>query len=117
VGCRNIYSPPDHTIRPIEFARRKVCSEQRNDHRVRDWRIRAFDCCVLPLAFCAQVDAPAVGIITCMLDDLYWVMSYSRWKDDRYWSALRDALTREHPSLTREGLLKAREFDCQRYHF
>jgi hypothetical protein len=24
---------------------------------------------------------------------------------------------REHPSLTREGLLKAREFNCQRYHF
>jgi glutathione S-transferase len=56
-------------------------------------------------------------LITRMLDDLYWVMSYSRWKDDRYWPAFRDALTREHPSLTREGLLKAREFNFQRYHF
>jgi hypothetical protein len=56
-------------------------------------------------------------LITRMLDDLYWVMSYSRWKDERYWPLLRDALMREHPSLTQEGLLKAREFNFQRYHF
>jgi glutathione S-transferase len=56
-------------------------------------------------------------LITRMLDDLYWVMSYSRWKDDRYWPSFRDALMREHPSLTEEGLLKAREFNFQRYHF
>jgi glutathione S-transferase len=31
-------------------------------------------------------------LITRMLDDLYWVMSYSRWKDERYWPAFRDAL-------------------------
>ena len=24
-------------------------------------------------------------LVTRMLDDLYWVMSYSRWKDERYW--------------------------------
>jgi hypothetical protein len=29
----------------------------------------------------------------------------------------RNALMREHPSLTTEGLLKAREFNFQRYHF
>ena len=56
-------------------------------------------------------------LITRMLDDLYWVMSYSRWKDERYWPAFRDALMREHPSLTEAGLLKAREFNFQRYHF
>ncbi len=56
-------------------------------------------------------------LITRMLDDLYWVMSYSRWKDERYWPAFRDALMREHPSLTGEGLLKARELNFQRYHF
>jgi glutathione S-transferase len=56
-------------------------------------------------------------LITRMLDDLYWVMSYSRWKDERYWPAFRDALKREHPSVTDEGLLKAREFNFQRYHF
>jgi glutathione S-transferase len=56
-------------------------------------------------------------LITRMLDDLYWVMSYSRWKDERYWPSFRDALLREHPSLTMEGLQKAREFNFQRYHF
>jgi glutathione S-transferase len=46
-------------------------------------------------------------LITRMLDDLYWVMSYSRWKDERFWQAFRDALLREHPSLTEAGLRKA----------
>jgi glutathione S-transferase len=52
-----------------------------------------------------------------MLDDLYWVMSYSRWKDERFWPAFRDALLREHPRLTKDGLRKAREFNLQRYYF
>src|SRR6201994_4062876 len=52
-----------------------------------------------------------------LLDDLYWVMSYSRSKDERYWPGFRIALRREHPSLTEEGLTKAREFNLQRYHF
>jgi glutathione S-transferase len=56
-------------------------------------------------------------LITRMLDDLYWVMSYSRWKDDHYWPAFRNALMREHPNLTEDGLLKARDFNFQRYHF
>src|SRR6202023_4012914 len=56
-------------------------------------------------------------LITRMLDDLYWVMSYSRWKDERYWHAFRDALLREHPTLTEEGLAKAQSFNAQRYHY
>jgi glutathione S-transferase len=56
-------------------------------------------------------------LFTRMLDDLYWVMSYSRWKDERYWPQFRDALMREHPSLTLDGLRKAQEFNFQRYHF
>ena len=56
-------------------------------------------------------------LITRMLDDLYWVMSYSRWKDERYWGAFRDALLREHPSLTADSLGKAKEFNAQRYHY
>jgi glutathione S-transferase len=56
-------------------------------------------------------------LVTRMLDDLYWVMSYSRWKDERYWPKFRDALRREHPHLTDEGLLKAKEFNAQRYHY
>jgi glutathione S-transferase len=56
-------------------------------------------------------------LVTRMLDDLYWVMSYSRWQDERYWPAFRAALLREHPNVTDEGLNKAREFNFQRYHF
>ena len=56
-------------------------------------------------------------LVTRLLDDLYWVMSYSRWKDDRYWPAFRDALLQQHPSLTEAVLQKAREFNAQRYHF
>jgi glutathione S-transferase len=56
-------------------------------------------------------------LITRMLDDLYWVMSYSRWKDERYWPLFRDALLREHPSLTEASLLKAQAFNFQRYHY
>ena len=56
-------------------------------------------------------------LVTRALDDLYWVMSYSRWKDERYWPAFRDALLREHPQLNEEGLLKAKEHNALRYHY
>ncbi len=56
-------------------------------------------------------------LITRMLDDLYWVMSYSRWQDERYWPAFCAALLREHPQLDEAGLLKAKEFNAQRYYY
>jgi glutathione S-transferase len=56
-------------------------------------------------------------MVTRMLDDLYWVMSYSRWKDERYWPAFRDALLREHPVLTEDALRNAKAFNEQRYYF
>lgn len=56
-------------------------------------------------------------LLTRLLDDLYWVMSYSRWKDERFWPSFRAALLREHPSLTEEDLGKARDFNAQRYHY
>jgi glutathione S-transferase len=56
-------------------------------------------------------------LVTRLLDDLYWTMSYSRWKDEAFWPAFRAALLREHPGLSAEGLQKAREFNFQRYHF
>lgn len=73
-----------------------------------------------PLAMDAGLDTSARNmnlLVTRLLDDLYWVMSYSRWKDERYWPAFRQALMREHPSLTEEGMTKAREFNMQRYYF
>ena len=59
----------------------------------------------------------ASHLVTRMLDDLYWVMSYSRWKDERHWPVFRDAFIKQHPSLTEAALLKAREYNFQRYHF
>jgi len=56
-------------------------------------------------------------LITRMLDDLYWVMSYSRWKDERYWPAFRAAFMREYPGVSAEALAAAREFNLRRYHF
>jgi glutathione S-transferase len=56
-------------------------------------------------------------LVTRMLDDLYWVMSYSRWQDERYWPAFAAALKREHPDLTDEGLDKAKAYNAQRYYF
>jgi glutathione S-transferase len=63
----------------------------------------------------AQLDT--AHMIGRMLDDLYWVMSYSRWKDEEFWPDFRDALRREHPSVTEEALEKAREYNSQRYHY
>ncbi|MCK0209869.1 glutathione S-transferase family protein [Starkeya koreensis] len=54
---------------------------------------------------------------TRLLDDLYWVMSYSRWKDPAFWPAFSAALRREHPELTDEVLQQARDYNAQRYHF
>jgi glutathione S-transferase len=51
------------------------------------------------------------------LDDLYWVMSYSRWKDPQFWPLFRDAMLRAHASLTAHGMEAAREFNFQRYHY
>ena len=56
-------------------------------------------------------------LVTRLLDDLYWVMSYSRWKDERYWPAFRDALRREHPQLSESALLDAKAYNAQRYHW
>jgi hypothetical protein len=50
-----------------------------------------------------------------MLDDLYWVMSYSRRQDEHYWPTFCYALMSGIPSLTAER--KARDHNLQRYHF
>jgi glutathione S-transferase len=52
-----------------------------------------------------------------MLDDLYWVMSHSRWKDPRFWPTFRDALLRTHPEITDGALAAAREYNFKRYHY
>jgi glutathione S-transferase len=56
-------------------------------------------------------------LVTRMLDDLYWVMSYSRWKDDRYYPAFRDGFIAEHPQIDAAGFEKAKAYNAQRYHY
>jgi glutathione S-transferase len=50
------------------------------------------------------------------LDDLYWPMSWSRWRDERYWPTFRDALLSAHPDIAASDLEKAREANRVRYH-
>jgi glutathione S-transferase len=51
------------------------------------------------------------------LDDLYWVMSYSRWADERYWRLFRDQLLATHAELTVEALDGAEAFNAKRYYY
>ena len=52
------------------------------------------------------------------LDDLYWVMSYSRWKDERFWRLFSQALVDTHPKeLTPEALEGAKEYNAKRYYY
>ena len=51
------------------------------------------------------------------LDDLYWVMSYSRWKDPRFWPRFRDAFRRTHPGVTESSLEAACEYNSKRYYY
>ena len=52
-----------------------------------------------------------------MLDDLYWVMSYSRWSDDRFWPLFRDAFLKTHPAVSADALEAARKYNFQRYYY
>jgi len=51
------------------------------------------------------------------LDDLYWCMSYSRWKDDRFWPLFRDEILRTQPTLTQADLDAARAYNFERYRY
>jgi glutathione S-transferase len=56
-------------------------------------------------------------LVTRLLDDLYWVMSYSRWKDERFFPAFRDGFIAQHAQIDAAGLNKAREYNAQRYFY
>jgi glutathione S-transferase len=56
-------------------------------------------------------------LITRMLDDLYWVMSYSRWRDERFWPLFCEAILMTHPEVTREGMEAARAYNVERYRY
>jgi glutathione S-transferase len=51
------------------------------------------------------------------LDDLYWVMSYSRWKDAQYWPLFRDEMLRTHSILSESSMESAQKYNFERYHY
>jgi glutathione S-transferase len=56
-------------------------------------------------------------LIRRMLDDLYWVMSYSRWYAPQFWPLFKDEILKKHPGVTESSLEKARRFNFERYHY
>jgi glutathione S-transferase len=51
------------------------------------------------------------------LDDLYWTMSFSRWRDERFWPSFRDAILAAHSDVCASDLEAAREYNRLRYHY
>jgi len=51
------------------------------------------------------------------LDDLYWIMSFSRWRDERFWPSFRDAVLAAHPDVQASDLEAAREYNRLRYQY
>lgn len=62
-------------------------------------------------------DRNTMHLLRRMLEHLYWVMSYSRWRDPQFWPSFRDALLRAHPTLTVASLEAAQQYNFQRYHY
>jgi glutathione S-transferase len=56
-------------------------------------------------------------LIKKLLDDLYWVMSYSRWKDPRFWPLFKDEILATHPDVTPTALEVARDYNFKRYYY
>ena len=51
------------------------------------------------------------------LDDLYWPMSYSRWKDERYWPSFRGIVISTHPEIAESDMAAAHDYNSQRYYY
>ncbi|WED42455.1 glutathione S-transferase family protein [Legionella cardiaca] len=57
-------------------------------------------------------------LVTRMLDNhLYWVMSYSRWQDERFWPLFKAEFLQQLPELTESSLEKGRKYNLQRYYY
>ncbi|MCC6781047.1 MAG: glutathione S-transferase family protein [Hyphomicrobiales bacterium] len=62
-------------------------------------------------------DRDTTHLLGRMLEQLYWVMSYSRWRDPQFWPLFRDALLRTHEILTAASLEAAQQYNFQRYYY
>ncbi len=57
-------------------------------------------------------------LITRTLDcNLYWIMSYSRWQDDRFWPLFKAAFLKFYPDINDESLDKGRKYNTERYYY
>ncbi|UKJ75365.1 glutathione S-transferase C-terminal domain-containing protein [Azospirillum brasilense] len=65
----------------------------------------------------SEAERRIVHMIRRTLDNLYWVMSFSRWSDERFWPLFRSQLLNTHPDLTEALLEAAREYNLKRYYF
>ncbi len=53
-----------------------------------------------------------------MLDShLYWVMSYSRWQDDRFWPLFKTEFLKQVPDLPETVLESAQKYNIEKYHY
>jgi hypothetical protein len=51
------------------------------------------------------------------LDNLYWTMSFSRWRDERFWPSFHDALLAAHSDVCASDLEAPHEYNQLRYHY
>ncbi|CEK11725.1 glutathione S-transferase family protein [Legionella hackeliae] len=57
-------------------------------------------------------------LITRMLDHhLYWVMSYSRWQDERFWPLFKAEFLQKFPSFSKEALENGRHYNIEKYYY
>ena len=57
-------------------------------------------------------------LVTRMLDThLYWVMSYSRWQDERCWPIFKAEFSKQLDGVPENMLEQARQYNIEKYHF
>ncbi len=57
-------------------------------------------------------------LVTRMIDNhLYWVMSYSRWQDERYWPLFKAEFLKQPLNLSDSTLEQIRKFNIEKYHY
>ena len=57
-------------------------------------------------------------LTTRMLDNhLYWVMSYSRWQDERFWPLFKAEFLKQLSELSEASLEQVRKYNIEKYHY
>jgi len=57
-------------------------------------------------------------LLTRMLDThLYWVISYSRWQDERFWPLFKSEFLKQFPQISESDLKKSRKHNIEKYYY